>query len=254
MLAQATTLLRQTTAVRAHGTTIPIDDGPIAAVLGGPDGANRAIALLDLEIAAADRSLASRIDPRVADQRLRDAIGASEGANAAGSWFDAFIDFIASRLAGLFSGLRVDVPDLNFLPYVIAAFGLGFVALIVAILGRGTRERIRREVLLPSANDRRADDPIVHLRSAEAAIARGQARDAIRELYLYVIGSLAAHEVLRFDAALTDRELLARAAGIPNADALESLVAIYERSWFGLREPDADEALRARALAHRVMP
>ena len=52
--------------------------------------------------------------------------------------------------------------------------------------------------------------------------------------------------------ALTDHELLLRAAAIPNADALRDLVALYERAWFGLREPDAAEAERARSLATRV--
>ena len=43
-----------------------------------------------------------------------------------------------------------------------------------------------------------------------------------------------------------------RAAAVPNADALRDLVALYERSWFGLRDPGADEARRARSLALRV--
>jgi hypothetical protein len=183
-------------------------------------------------------------------------IGATTTANATATWLDALLAYIGSRLAAFFAGIRGGVPDLDltFLPYTIALFGLGVVVLIVAILGRGTRERIRREVLLPPALDRRVEDPVGHLRSAEAALGRGNAREAIREFYLYVIRSLAARELLRYDAALTDRELLARAAAIPHADALETLVALYETSWFGLREPDAAEAARARALAQRVMP
>ncbi len=45
-----------------------------------------------------------------------------------------------------------------------------------------------------------------------------------------------------------------RAAAIPHADALRDLVGIYERSWFGLRDPSVDEARRARELALRVAP
>jgi len=37
-------------------------------------------------------------------------------------------------------------------------------------------------------------------------------------------------------------------AGIISA----GIVALYERAWFGLREPDAAEAERARSLATRV--
>jgi Domain of unknown function (DUF4129) len=254
MLAQATALLRQTTALNVRGTVVSVDDGPVAAVLAGPDGANRALAVLDLEIASADRTLARPIDPSVADARLREAVGASETTRGSGAWADALFRYIASQLAAFFSGIRGNVPDLRFVPYVLALFGLGLIALILAILGRGTRERIRREVFLPSAGDRRVDDPLVHLRNAEAALARGSARDAIRELYLYVIRSLATRELVRYDAALTDRELLVRAAAIPNAEALGDLVALYERAWFGLREPDAAEAERARTLARRVAP
>jgi hypothetical protein len=254
MLAQASALLRQTTGLSVSGTVVTVDDGPVADVLAGADGANRALAVLDLEIASAERTLASRIDPNVADSRLREAVGASEASNASATWLDVLLEYIGSQLAAFFSGIRGGVPDLRFLPYVLALFGLGLIALIVAILGRGTRERIRREVFLPSARDRRADDPLLHLRSAEAALARGSARDAIRELYLYVIRSLASRELVRYDAALTDRELLVRAAAIPNADALGDLVALYERAWFGLREPDAAEAERARTLARRVAP
>jgi hypothetical protein len=61
-------------------------------------------------------------------------------------------------------------------------------------------------------------------------------------------------ETIRYDPALTDRELLLRAAAIPHADSLRDLVALYERSWFGLREPSGDEARRARALALQVAP
>ena len=98
----------------------------------------------------------------------------------------------------------------------------------------------------------RAEDPAAHRRAAEAALAGGRAREAIHELYLYVLRSLAARELIRYDPALTDHELLLRAAAIPNADALRDLVALYERAWFGLREPDAAEAERARSLATRV--
>ena len=254
MLAQAATLLRQTTSLSVRGATVTVDDGAVAEVLAGPDGANRALAVLDLEIASAGRIVARSIDPSVVDARLREVVGANETSGASASWLDALFAYIGSQLTAFFSGIRGGVPDLRFLPYVLVLFGLGLIALIVAILGRGTRERIRREVFLPSAGDRRADDPLAHLRNAEAALARGRARDAIRELYLYVIRSLATRELVRYDAALTDRELLVRAAAIPNADALGDLVALYERSWFGLREPDAAEAERARSLAKRVAP
>ena len=77
-------------------------------------------------------------------------------------------------------------------------------------------------------------------------------REAIHALYLFALNTLVAREAIRYDPALTDRELLLRAAGVPHADALRDLVGLYERSWFGLRDPGVDEARRARSLALRV--
>jgi hypothetical protein len=251
MLAQAIVLLRQTTAIQTRGEIVPVDDGPVADLLARPDGANRAIAILDAYIATADSAVRSDIDPTTADARLREVLGNVGSAGTSLTGVGALLEWISSRLAAFFGGLR-GIPDLRFLPWVIAAFGIGLVLFIIATLGRGLRERVRREVLLPDRALARAEDPAAHRRSAEAALAGGRAREAIHELYLYALGSLAARELIRYDPALTDRELLLRAAAIPNADALRDLVALYERAWFGLREPDAAEAERARALATRV--
>src|SRR6267378_7987438 len=251
MLAQATTLLRQTTAIQSHGETVPVDDGPIADLLARPNGANAALAILDGYIAMAEPAARTSIDPATADARLRDVLGNAGTAGTSLSGVAALLDWISSRLAAFFSGLR-GLPDLRFLPWIVVAFGVGLVLVIVATLGRGIRERVRREVLLPDRALARAVDPVAHRRAAEAALAGGHAREAIHELYLYVLQSLAARELIRYDPALTDHELLLRAAAIPNADALRDLVALYERAWFGLREPDAAEAERARSLATRV--
>jgi len=251
MLAQATALLRQTTALQSHGETVSVDDGPIADVLAGSNGANAALAILDAYIATADRAVGTGIDPATADARLHEVLGNAGSAGTSLSGIPALLDWIGSRLAAFFSGLR-GIPDLSFLPWIVAALGIGLVLFIVATLGRGVRERVRSEVLLPDRALARAEDPAAHRRAGEAALAGGRAREAIHELYLYVLQSLAARELIRYDPALTDHELLLRAAAIPNADALRNLVALYERAWFGLREPDAAEAERARSLATRV--
>ena len=251
MLSQATALLRQTTALQTHGETVPIDDGAVADLVAAPNGANAALAILDAYIATADRAVQTGIDPATADARLKDALGNTGDAGTSLSGVAALFDWIASRLAAFFSGLR-GIPDLSFLPWIVAALGIGLALFIVATLGRGVRERVRREVLLPDRAIARAEDPAAHRRAAEAALAGGRAREAIHELYLYVLQSLAARELIRYDPALTDHELLLRAAAIPNADALRDLVVLYERAWFGLREPDAAEAERARSLATRV--
>jgi hypothetical protein len=251
VLAQATALLRETTAIQSHGETVLVDDGPIADVLAGSNGANSALAVLDAYIATADRAVDRGIDPATADARLREVLGNADTAGTPVSGVAGLLDWISSHLAAFFSGLR-GIPDLSFLPWIVAALGIGLVLFIIATLGRGVRERVRREVLLPDRALAPALDPFAHRRAAEAALAGGRAREAIHELYLFVLKSLAARELIRYDPALTDHELLLRAAAIPNADALRDLVALYERAWFGLREPDAAEAERARSLATRV--
>ena len=251
MLAQATALLRQTTAIQAHGETLPVDDRPLADIVAGANGANAALPILDAYIAVADRAVDRGIDPATADARLHEVLGNAGSAGTSLSGVAALLDWISSHLAAFFSGLR-GIPDLSFFPWIVAAIGIGLALFIIATLGRGVRERVRREVLLPDRALARAEDPAAHRRAAEAALAGGRAREAIHELYLYVLQSLAARELIRYDPALTDHELLVRAAAIPNADALRDLVALYERAWFGLREPDAAEAERARSLATRV--
>lgn len=229
-----------------------MDDSAIIALIDGADGPSRAIAVLDAYIEAAQRAGRGLVNPALADARLREILGQSQAQDAgSGGALQAILAWIASWLAGLL-GAMSGVPDLRFVPFVVAGLGLALVLFIVATLGRGLRERIRREVLVSDRSVSRGPDPSAHLRAAESAIAGGRAREAIHELYLYVIASLAAREVLRYDPALTDRELLARAAAIPNIDALRELVALYERAWFGLREPDSAEAERARRLAARL--
>ena len=231
--------------------TLPVDDSAIADVLAQPNGANATLAILDTYIANADRAARTGIDPATADARLREIVGQPEAPGTSLSGVAALLDWITSRLAALVSGIR-GIPDLRFVPWVVAALGIGLAFFIVATLGRGVRERVRAEVLLADRALAPSEDPASHRRAAEAALAGGRAREAIHELYLYVLRTLAARELIRYDPALTDRELLTRAAAIPNADALRDLVALYERAWFGLREPDAAEAERAQSLAIRV--
>jgi len=123
---------------------------------------------------------------------------------------------------------------------------------VAGVPGRGVRERIRREVSSADVRAGTTDDPAEHLRRADAAIAAGRSREGFHELYLFALARLAAHETIRFDPALTDRELLARAAAIPQIAPLRTLVALHERVWFGLKPAGPDDAARARALAEQV--
>jgi hypothetical protein len=255
LLAQAALLLRSTDAIRLRdGSTITIDDTALAARLGGTDDeAIRAtIADLDARIAAADRASASALTGPVVDERLRAVSRPRPAAGGGDSGLIAlFLQLITAALSFVGRG-TLSAIDPQYVIAAVAGLGLAIALLVLGILGRGLRERVRREALGPDSRTGAAEDPAVHLRQADAAIAGGRAREALHELYLFALATLAAQETIRFDPALTDRELLTRAAAIPQIGSLRALVDLHERIWFGLKPADRDDAARARELAQRV--
>ena len=246
---RARLLLMATTAITLPGGELTINDGAFAERLVASDAAlDAAVALLDTQLALVSRAVSPSLDAARSDAALRDVLRAVESAQASPSFIDAIVRAFQRFLAGL-EGPRVDFgvvwPALGIL-------GAAIIFFVVATLGRGLGERVRTEVALRESAGADRADPARHLRAADEALAAGRPRDAIHGLYLFALTSLVVRELIRFDPALTDRELLVRAAAIPHADALRDLVALYERSWFGLRDPGTDEARRARSLAIRV--
>ncbi len=251
LVGEAQALLRRTDALTLpSGGTLAVDDTRLATNIGDGDASiDAAIARLGARSAAVAGVGSPAIDPATADSRLHELTqqsGTPSGAD--------LLDLLGRIVLRFLSGLRGPSIDYTQLIPALGLLGIAVILFIVATLGRALPERVRREVLSRDAAAEPGADPLAHLRGAEAALASGRTRDALHAFYLYVIAALAAREVIRYDPALTDRELLARASAIPHADALRDLVGIYERSWFGLREPSADEARRARDLALRVAP
>jgi len=254
LLAQAAALLRGTDAIRLRdGSTLAIEDGALASRLGGDDEAlGRAIADLDARLAFADRAAASRVSGAMVDDRLR---SVSRAPPAAGQTDPGLLGLLLALIGLVFAFVTrgaLSAVDPYFIYAVVAGLGLAVALLVLGILGRGVRERIRREALAGDVRVGATEDPTAHLRLADAAIAAARPRDALHHLYLFALAMLAAHEAIRFDPALTDRELLARAAAIPQIGSLRALVALHERVWFGLKPADLDDAARARELAERV--
>jgi hypothetical protein len=249
LVERARALLRETTGLRLEdGTTVTVDDRALAARIDASDAALDA-AIADLAALADLASRPSTIDPQAADARLRQLVGEHRVQGGQVSFIDALSRWLTRALSGL-EGAPLE-------PRVLLAtaggLGLALLALVLAILGRGLRERFRREVVLPELATERGADPAQHLRDADEAIRAGRARDAIRALYLYAIATLAAREAIRYDPSLTDRELLARARAIPHVDALRELVDLHERVSYGLREAREPDAERARSLALRAV-
>jgi hypothetical protein len=241
--------LLATTAIALPAGELRVNDSAIADRIVATDAAlDAAVALLDAQLAFAARAVSPSLDAARSDAALRDVLRAVESAQASPSLIDAVARALQRFLAGL-EGPRV---DFGLVWPLVGILGAGIIFFVVATLGRGLGERVRTEVALRETAGADRADPARHLRAADEALAGGRPRDAIHALYLFALTSLVAREAIRFDPALTDRELLVRAAAIPHADALRDLVALYERSWFGLRDPGADEARRARTLAMRV--
>jgi hypothetical protein len=246
---RARLVLLATTAIALPAGDLQINDSALAERLVSSDAAlDAAVALLDAQLTLVSRAVSPSIDGARSDAALREVLGAVETSGASPSLIDAIARAFQRFLAGL-AGPRV---DFGLVWPLLGILGAAIIFFVVATLGRGLGERVRTEVALRESAGADRPDPARHLRAADEALAAGRPREAIHALYLFALTSLVAREAIRFDPALTDRELLVRAAAIPHADALRDLVALYERSWFGLRDPGADEARRARSLALRV--
>jgi len=257
LVTRAQDVLRGTDAIRiADGSILPIDDGALVARLGTDDTSlTNAVADIDARLAFADRAAVSRLSGTLVDDRLRAAVRP----HAAPATVDQgplgfIVDFLAKARQLVSSVVRdaIGIIDPEFVVQLVIGVGIAIALLVLGVLGRGVRERIRSEALSGDVRVGAADDPAEHLRRADAAIAAGRVREALHELYVFAIRALAARETIRFDPALTDRELLARAAAIPQIDSLRALVTLHERVWFGLKAADPGDAARARELAQRV--
>lgn len=252
---RAALLLRTTDAVTlGDGSTLPIDDAALASRLGqtDDDALARSIADLDLRIAMADRASSARLAGTVVDERVREVLRARPlTQQPEPSLIDLFLALVTRVVSFLARG-TLSAVEPGFVVAAVAGLGLAIALLVLGILGSGVRERIRREALGQDLRVGPALDPGAYLRRADVARAAGRVRDALHELYLFALATLAARETISFDPALTDRELLARASAIPQIASLRALVALHERVWFGLKAADDADAVRARELAQRV--
>jgi len=246
---RARLILSVTTAISLPTGELTISDVALADRITSDNASiDAALVLIDAQIALSERALTPSIDAARSDAALRDALGGVDASPGSVSIIDTIVLALQRFLAGL-PGPQV---DFGLIWPVLGILGAAIIFFVVATLGRGLGERVRTEVALREAVGADRPDPARHLRAADEALAGGRPREAIHALYLFALTTLVAREAIRYDPALTDRELLVRAAAVPNADALRDLVALYERSWFGLRDPGADEARRARSLALRV--
>ncbi len=238
-------LLRRTTAIRLpDGTTLRTGDAAIADRIARSDF-DGSLAAIDAAAAAAD--VAARGFPGTeADARLRELIQQQQ-VRSSGLTVFALARALADRLFGW-----APRPDVSVLEPALAIIGTALTGALVLLVSRGVRERLRRETVVARRHAEERAVPADHLRGADDALRAGRPRVAIHALYLYALASLAARDVVPNDPALTDRELLVRAAAVAHIEDLRELFGLHEMIWFGLREPAAADAARARSLAVRV--
>lgn len=255
-LARATTLLVGVAEVRVGSvvyTALP--HGPVLALLRAGDDASLQLASSSLgETLDAVRE-GTVIGPSAdaSDARARlDATLASPDFRRVPDWREAALQALLEILVRLFPGLRAPTLTLPDVAPPLVAVATILLVVVFANVRRGLRARIVREAAL--ATVLAAPRPVAadHLRAADEALRAGRLRDALRALFLAGLSGLEEHGGVRVDPALTDREILARAAGSPRADELASLVRLYEPAWYGVREPTRDELDRARDLARRI--
>ena len=238
-------LVRRTTAVRLpDGAVLRIGDGVIADRIARSDY-DGALAALDGAIESADVA-ALGVSGDLADARLREVLQQQQ-VRTSGLTVFAIARAIADRLFGW-----APRPDLALLQPALALVGTSLVVVLLLLITRGTRERLRREAVVAGGRAEHRVVPAEHLRHADDALRAGRARDAIHALYLFALAALAQRDALPDDPALTDRELLTRASAIAHVEDLRELFGLHETIWFGLRDADGADALRARSLALRV--
>lgn len=193
----------------------------------------------------------SLLDPAQARRSL-DGVFSSTDFERTPDWRDVVADLLRRAVAVVLPDLRAPTIQRLWVTLALAPIAVGLALLVFWVTGAGLRERVRREVALRVATETRRSTAGDRLRAAEAALAAGRARDAVRELFLFALVALEERELLRVDPALTDREVLARAAGLPHARDLAALADVYERSWYGVRDPSDAEVARANDLARRI--
>jgi hypothetical protein len=161
---------------------------------------------------------------------------------------------LRSLLANLFPGPG---PNIGGAGDLLEALWIGL-ALLVCGIALFVFVRAARGALASEAELRGAAPIGPPTADAELALARrhaeaGDLRRAVHHHYVAVLRRLDERGALRFDAALTNREHLGRAGSTPGVvEALEPLVAAFDRLWYGQTACSASEYQEFRALAERA--
>lgn len=130
---------------------------------------------------------------------------------------------------------------------VVLALALAIGVTVVFRVITRRRAKVASPSLQHATNALELDDPAVHRQRAESLLATDP-RGAIREGWLSVLATLERARFARPDRVKTNRELVSelptRGAPAPLTEAVERLVAWFDRSFYSLDRVEAAEARR----------
>ena len=210
------------------------------------------LALLRTEL---DAALAADPGPALATlEELRRALGLGRL-----SWWERLLRWFQDLMSSLLP--REGIVDLSgpglWLAWILALLGVGLIALI---LGLWLRDLLARWVREPETSDTQETAQPLPASAEQAQVqARSQAqagnyREAVRLLYLAALLYLADSGLLRFDPSLTNQEVLARVPeNAPWRAYLEPVIRVFDRVWYGVREPDAETFQRYQEAIQQLM-
>jgi hypothetical protein len=245
MLGQLADQLESITSVRLpDGQTAPVDNSALVAALrsDNPD-LTQIEADLSTLAQAHDHWPHSQTHPDAFD-KLAGVLARPEFQPAAQpppspfqKWLDAFNEWL-NRLLSRLLGDGVAVPGMDWIILVIG----GLVLIAVAFFfWRNVRAYLVREAEFAqdvAENGLSASAAVQHARRLAAG---SDYRQAMRYLYLAALLTLDERGVLRYDKALTNREVLRRAAQSDNpelAGDMSPVVDTFDRVWYGYAPVD----------------
>ena len=141
------------------------------------------------------------------------------------------------------SGPDIPPPNLELLAQLgefilYAALGIALLVIAAAVIGALAR-RARRSPPAPAASPAQAE---VQIEEATRQAEIGDMRAAMRHLYLAALAVLDERGVLRFDPALTNREIARAVRPRPELEgALMPVIDLYDPVWYGHKTISAEQ-------------
>lgn len=235
------------TAVRLPDETVmPVEHSFLVAQLRAePPNLERLRGLLDALLSARQEWPQARHDA-AALLALQDVLSRpefqwpEEEPSALAEWLRQVQEWFADLWERLFpEGVSVDAPVVR---YLLLGLGVALLGSILAYVLRNLRAGVVAEAETGDGETEENLTAAAALKQARAWAERGDRRTAVRYLYLSALLLLEERGLLRYDRSLTNREYLRSVAGLPELQAaLQPVIEVFERVWYGYQPPEEAE-------------